>query len=185
MSRRRSLPTNGPVRPAIGHVTWTRNLLSGARVCDPPTPQSPIRCARPIYSRRKLRVSWRPSSRLGSGIKRRSRTYRALPKAEQRYCGLRSYGSMRRARSSGTLPHSSNWSPPRCIRPQAASQRSIPTHRTDTSHIQNVSAEALGVRSIPPKTGDDWDHIEEILEHWNRTSNAGLPAMPDPWPPEF
>lgn len=56
---------------------------------------------------------------------------------------------------------------------------------TDTSHIQNVSAEALGVRSIPPKTGDDWDHIEEILEHWNRTSNAGLPAMPDPWPPEF
>lgn len=56
---------------------------------------------------------------------------------------------------------------------------------TDASHIQNVSAEALGVRSIPPKTGDDWDHIEEILEHWNRTSNAGLPAMPDPWPPEF
>ncbi|MDO2384524.1 hypothetical protein QRB41_14095 [Mycobacterium avium subsp. hominissuis] len=54
-----------------------------------------------------------------------------------------------------------------------------------TAHIQNVSAEALGVRSIPPKTGDDWDHIEEILEHWNRTSNAGLPAMPDPWPPEF
>ncbi|EIU51784.1 hypothetical protein MA6G0728R_5246 [Mycobacteroides abscessus 6G-0728-R] len=41
------------------------------------------------------------------------------------------------------------------------------------------------MRSIPPKTGDDWDHIEEILEHWNRTSNAGLPAMPDPWPPEF
>ncbi|MCA2240564.1 hypothetical protein [Mycobacterium avium] len=56
---------------------------------------------------------------------------------------------------------------------------------TDASHIQNVSAEALGVQSIPPKTGDDWDHIEEILEHWNRTSNAGLPAMPDPWPPEF
>ncbi|MBS1693106.1 MAG: hypothetical protein JST91_12885 [Actinobacteria bacterium] len=55
----------------------------------------------------------------------------------------------------------------------------------NTSQVQSVGAEALGVRPIPPKTGDDWDHIEEILEHWNRTSNAGLPAMPDPWPPEF
>lgn len=69
---------------------------------------------------------------------------------------------------------------------RASSVTALDTYAsTDTSHIQNVSAEALGVRSIPPKTGDDWDHIEEILEHWNRTSNAGLPAMPDPWPPEF
>ncbi|MUL60979.1 hypothetical protein B5P44_00065 [Mycobacterium sp. CBMA 213] len=36
-----------------------------------------------------------------------------------------------------------------------------------------------------PVGDDEWDHIDEIIEHWNRTSNAGLPAMPDPYPPEF
>jgi len=49
------------------------------------------------------------------------------------------------------------------------------------------SAESTGTQTFRrvSESTDEWDHIDDTLEHWKRTGDPALPAMPEPFNPEF
>lgn len=51
--------------------------------------------------------------------------------------------------------------------------------------VGKVTLVGLNARASEPGRGSEWDHVDDVMDFWKRTSDPALPAMPEPHLPEF